>query len=387
MTSDPPPSPNPPALASPGRLAPAPRRLPAVPSPLPGESLFSWVDHLAAELDIPRGEAMRALGLESATSHAWQLGMVTSRMTVSQACAVEKATGLDRRALEAMIFEDVVPGQVPPPRPRLVNRLKQLTAFCPSCLLPPGRWPLWWGEPWAVMCPLHQRYLVSVCPACLSPFAPVRLLSRARGRCCELMDNLNTTARKRSGRCGQLLWACKQPTVTDPLLPRLHDRLVQQFARREQDQDVRVVWQLVRACGVRVFDTPDAVLRDCFPAGGADREDLRRNSTGFLQPHHAEDLGPIRLRRRGVGDAVTTAAELRVVAQILFSSAPERTARELLEQVRQPLGVGWFPKGFVENVLPGASRRLLPLLWSVLKADLAARVVRCRSSATASPRR
>lgn len=45
-------------------------------------------------------------------------------------------------------------------------------AFCPQCLEPPGRWPLWWYHSWAVMCPKHNCYTVSYCPDCGSPFSP-----------------------------------------------------------------------------------------------------------------------------------------------------------------------------------------------------------------------
>ncbi|MFI7239706.1 hypothetical protein [Streptomyces cyaneofuscatus] len=60
-------------LPPPASSAGIPRRLPAVPLPQPGESLFSWVDHVAAGYEVDRTQIMHALGLEPKKKHAANL--------------------------------------------------------------------------------------------------------------------------------------------------------------------------------------------------------------------------------------------------------------------------------------------------------------------------
>lgn len=91
--------------------SPMPRRLPAVPVPVPGQSLESWVDKVAAHYEIGRHQAMDALGLEpggSAAGRLRELAVDMPERTVERLCA---ATGID--AEEARAMAAIPPGQKP----------------------------------------------------------------------------------------------------------------------------------------------------------------------------------------------------------------------------------------------------------------------------------
>ncbi|MFJ8097549.1 TniQ family protein [Streptomyces griseofuscus] len=79
-----------------------PRRLPVVPLPQSGESLFSWIDHLAAHYDVDRTRIMKWLGLNPATAHAAHLARHTAELPLASAVPLHAATGLAPKQLRDM---------------------------------------------------------------------------------------------------------------------------------------------------------------------------------------------------------------------------------------------------------------------------------------------
>lgn len=73
-----------------------------MPVPLSGESLFSWVDHLAFSYEVDRTQIMNRLGLEPKTAHAFRLARHTAELTVTAAMSLHAGTGLSPEALRDM---------------------------------------------------------------------------------------------------------------------------------------------------------------------------------------------------------------------------------------------------------------------------------------------
>lgn len=70
------------------------RRLPVVPRPVEGESFASSVDRVAAKLDVPAGQATRALGLECREwASSTRPGFFGVTLTPTGLSALRDATG------------------------------------------------------------------------------------------------------------------------------------------------------------------------------------------------------------------------------------------------------------------------------------------------------
>lgn len=81
--------------AGPAPAGPPRRRLPAVPVPLSGESLFSWVDHLAFSYEVDRTQIMNRLGLEPKTAHAFRLARHTAETDGSRRHVAARRNGTE----------------------------------------------------------------------------------------------------------------------------------------------------------------------------------------------------------------------------------------------------------------------------------------------------
>ncbi|WP_079102524.1 TniQ family protein [Streptomyces sp. TP-A0356] len=349
------PQPHPTGEDGPQPARTTPRRLPVVPLPQPCESLFSWVDHLAAEYKTDRTQTMARLGLEPATAHAARLARYTAELPLASALPLLAATGLDPQQLRAMTLFGIVKrseGRVPR-HPDFRWAPEETWAFCPQCLKPPERWPLWWYHSWAVMCPTHDCYTASYCPDCGSPFSPSLLRGDAPGTCPGFLrrdDNaLAPPGRRRAKRkrCGRPLWEIETPPVTDPALRSIHQRLVRLDAEDtaahpdlEQWYDdlrtLRILLEEPHALRVQVFTSTDPALRQRFDGDEVsmrwdhfdDADSLvgwQRSDCGFLYPWRRTSPSSSRQQR----DPVTAAAKLTVISEVLDSPDPAAAARRV----------------------------------------------------------
>lgn len=115
------------------------RRLPAVPVPLSGESLFSWVDHLAFTYEVDRTQIMTRIGLEPKSAHAFRLARHTAELTVPAAMSLHTGTGLSPEAMHDMTLFGIVKKSEGRLRrhPEYDWAPEETWSFCPPCLEPP----------------------------------------------------------------------------------------------------------------------------------------------------------------------------------------------------------------------------------------------------------
>ncbi|MEU9426260.1 TniQ family protein [Streptomyces sp. NPDC048342] len=334
---------------------PLPRRLPAVPLPRPGESLFSWVDHVATDYEVNRTEIMHTLGLEPRTDHAAHLTQYTAQLPVPAAQMMQAATGLSPAELRDMTLSGINAG---PSRRKPYREMPwapgETWAFCPKCLEPPGRWPLWWYQSWAVLCPVHDCYTASFCPDCGSPFSPSILRGDAAGRCPgflsrpdERLPESPDRRRSKRKRCGRPLWEISTPPVADPFVRKVHQSLIAHLAavrsgRPASTQQwfddfrtLRILLSDPEPLHVHAFTSPDPALTERYtdqPADdgwGIDGDVIQwqPSESGFLHPWRQGAFGS-RSKKR---DPVTTAAEFSVIGRILSSDDMAAAARETFD--------------------------------------------------------
>ncbi|MFJ4912896.1 TniQ family protein [Streptomyces sp. NPDC088726] len=155
------------------------RRLPVVPKPVRGEAFASWVDRVAAKLDVPAGQAAHALGLEcrsgTSTTRPKFFGIT---LTPASLGGLRDATGLPVRELQQMQLARYGRTVLDLTGLDLARKasLRAVTArewmmptwsrACPACLAESPVWPLWWRLGIAAVCPVHRCLLIDVCPAC-----------------------------------------------------------------------------------------------------------------------------------------------------------------------------------------------------------------------------
>lgn len=315
-----------------------PRRLPTVPQPAAAESFFSWVDHLAYSYEVDRASMMRALGLAQRKNPtpARDLIRYTMRMPEDVGRAVTAATGLMGRELFFMTlpYLDMCRGFT-----SIFKRPKETWAFCPQCLVPEGRWPLWWYERWAAACPVHRCYLVSFCPHCDTPFTPERTASHRGGfGRCRGFGDASASRRPPGARrkhCGTRLWEIDTEPVSDPAVllavERLRDSVMPPTLHAAGSclSTYRVLDALLdrRVVKVRSFRSPDPLLRRRFASQRITARGQGRDFRGFLDPRHMTADGidnPLR-------DPISRACRLSVIGRILTSDDMSATAHDLLE--------------------------------------------------------
>lgn len=156
------------------------RHLPHVVVPVEGESFASWIDRVAADLDVSGGHAALALGLPTrmgaGTVRPRMFGIAASAPVLT---ALSTTTGLREAEVRAMHLErfaggaldftglDLAAERTLTP---LVGRewaLFHASRACAACLAESGGvWPLWWRLGIAAVCPVHAALLVEACPTC-----------------------------------------------------------------------------------------------------------------------------------------------------------------------------------------------------------------------------
>ncbi|WP_405842596.1 TniQ family protein [Streptomyces sp. NBC_01518] len=318
-----------------------PRRLPAVPQPAAVESFFSWVDHLAHFYEVDRVSMMRALGLaqRSRPTPSRELIRYTMRMSEDAGRAVKAATGLTGGDLFFMTlpYLDMCHGF----GRHSFRRPKQTWAFCPQCLAPEGRWPLWWYEEWAAACPVQRCYLVSFCPHCNNPFTPERTASlRSEAGRCWGFGGASASGRPPGAvrrHCGTRLWEIDTEPVRDPAVLHAVERLRDSVTPPALQPlgsclgtyrvlDTLLDWQAVR---VRSFHSPDPLLQHRFASQQIAARDRGDDFSGFL--------GPRDMTADGIDDPLRNpifrACRLSVIGRILTSDNMSATAHDLLEIV------------------------------------------------------
>ncbi|GLW53238.1 TniQ family protein [Kitasatospora phosalacinea] len=267
-----------------------PRRLAAVPAPLPNESLTSWLHAMARGYELPLRALLESLGLRWLGSG--QLDVRTTRLTAglaqSEAEHLSHATGLDLEDLAAMTIQGIRPdsfydraGYRPGPG--------SVQAFCPACLREnAGRWFLDWLEPHTVMCPVHQRYLAAVCSACGTPLRVSRTKDLDPAWCTGTLNIPDHELRLPTGimadppRCDRYLGAAHVRRAGDPTAARMQQALRSMPAGvgnsrmpvdRQLTHDYQVLAHLLwRYSRLLAFDTPcSAVLSRFQPPGGEKR--------------------------------------------------------------------------------------------------------------------
>ncbi|MGW1917137.1 TniQ family protein [Streptomyces sp. NPDC002076] len=211
------------------------RRLPAVPCPVRGEAFASWVDRVAAVLEVPPGAAARALGLEcrqwGSSTRPLFFGVT---LTPASLDGLRDATGLRAAELQRMQL-DRYAGTVLNLAGVELGREASLTAVaarewmmptwsraCSPCLQRDGVWLLWWRLGIAAVCPVHRCLLVDVCPRCGvrllrgSERVPRGLLTReplpAVGECANRPPD---GPKGRAGLCRQVLADIPAPAVPE----------------------------------------------------------------------------------------------------------------------------------------------------------------------------
>ncbi|MEU4494198.1 TniQ family protein [Streptomyces sp. NPDC023998] len=384
----PPPSPGPDGPAA-DTARTAPRRLPVVPLPQPGESLFSWTDHLAAHYEVDRTPIMEWLGLKPATAHAARLARHTAELPLASAVPLHAATGLDPTLLRDMTLFGIVKestGRLHR-HPDFPWAPEETWAFCPQCLRPPARWPLWWYQSWAVICPKHQCYTASFCPNCGSPFSPSILRGDAPGRCPGFLPRaedpvrLPPPARRRTKRrrCGRPLWEIETLPVTDPTVHSVHNRLLRLDTKEPASSkdlqqwydDLRILRLLLEDPGplrVQIFTSTDTALQERFtaeeePLGWSDADSViswRRSDSGFLHPMRRTSPNVSTWQR----DPVTAAAKLSVIGSVLDSQDAAAAIRHVFS-VPRPAALRDF-----DNQLPSYMHRASPALRKLLERAL-----------------
>ncbi|MCX5559511.1 TniQ family protein [Streptomyces sp. NBC_00038] len=369
------------------------RRLPVVPLPQHGESLFSWIDHLATHYEVDRTQIMDRLGLKPATAHAARLARHTAELPLASAVPLHTATGVDPKQLRDMTLFGIVrtsTGRLDR-HPEFRWAPEETWAFCPHCLRPPARWPLWWYQSWAVMCPKHRCYTASFCPDCGSPFSPSALRGDAPGRCPGFMPRADdpvtrpphTKRRTKRQRCGRPLWEIDTPPATDPAayavfhsLLEFHDEETPSPDLQQWYDDLRTLRILLKdphALRVQAFTSTDLALQERFTADeGPSRWgepapviSWRRSDSGFLFPMRRTSPNTW----TGQRDPVSAAAKLTVIAAVLDSQDPAASARDVFT-VRHPAGLRDF-----DDQLPSYMNRASPALRELLSQALDAQAL------------
>ena len=152
-----------------------------MPRPVEDESLASWIDQVALEHGLVRGQAAGLLGLPRPASSE----IIGVSQWMAEGCAevadqVAAVTGLDPACIRDMTFERYRGtawrlGAAARPISWLTSSwtrsiehpdwiLRTGSHTCPQCLADNGgRWLLRWRLPWVFLCPRHRCYLVDRC--------------------------------------------------------------------------------------------------------------------------------------------------------------------------------------------------------------------------------
>ncbi|WP_405481255.1 TniQ family protein [Streptomyces anulatus] len=322
------------------------RRLPVVPIPLPRESLLSWLTHLAAEYDVPRNQIAEACGIVR-TGKALRVtdsgpGSVMHGFGDADLIRMEQATGLSRDKTQAMTWQRFTGTVI---NPQLANdargnRFRVMKAnwvdprelrFCPACIEETGgRWPLEWSTPWTFACQRHNCYLLAECPACRTPLRAGTVNFR-KGTCQGKQRHRLTDAIK---RCEAEYRNWQAPTLRDEVLVELQHLLEKHLISAQPDT------RYIQG------DFADLIAMANFALWVAQPEHLNSAdpavAEAFAEFCAAAMTGTGRSLYREPKPMARTAA-LRVASEIVFSSDPWSSAREIIDFASRPLPVQALP--------------------------------------------
>ncbi|MEV7217649.1 TniQ family protein [Kitasatospora cineracea] len=147
--------------------------------PQSGESFPSWLYRLAADLDVPPGQAALLLGFER-RSGQYIVKPPFFGIALSQRAAerIRTASDLDPAELHAMHLSALDGGALDLTgldfsfeRSVQPVSLREWALFdssrgCPKCLADSPVWPLWWRLSLAAVCPTHSVLLADRCSRC-----------------------------------------------------------------------------------------------------------------------------------------------------------------------------------------------------------------------------
>lgn len=148
------------------------RTLPIRLTPLPGESLESWLAALAIRMDATWNEMLATVLPTNVSSntpgHRRRIGTALMPTEVTSITAV---TGLGAGVVRATTLAGIGVAAI-----RIDETLRAACTpwgaiarqrYCPTCLSETqGRWLLDWRLPWVTVCPRHHCFLADACPAC-----------------------------------------------------------------------------------------------------------------------------------------------------------------------------------------------------------------------------
>jgi hypothetical protein len=146
-----------------------PRTLPMRVSPVPGESLDSWLETMAHRHRCRFGDLLTALGIQAHPRRSDWLVAISP----DQRCALAAATGITEDVLTTMTLEHYDGRALHiDPNNRTLRRSfpwgwRTGSRYCPHCLADNGgRWQLAWRLNWTFACIQHNCLLADSCPQC-----------------------------------------------------------------------------------------------------------------------------------------------------------------------------------------------------------------------------
>lgn len=202
-----------------------------MPRPVHGESLLSWIDHVAGEFAMPRIEATAALGMDRPETNYYSLNKLHLGISAPMIAQIAARTGLRSDEIRAITLQDVRGIALDPGKeirlkswgPQRWQGWFRMThsAACPTCLNSNGgRWLLRWRLPWMFLCETHRNFLIETCSCGIA----LQTIGRSIGdRCRARTDSAH---RHRPGsECDVRARDLPAPAVADARLYALQRRL------------------------------------------------------------------------------------------------------------------------------------------------------------------
>ncbi len=151
--------------------------LPVSVAPRPGESIESWLEHLADANGLTTAQLLNATGQGRASAR--YLTLAPSPETIARLAALARVDEQDVYAATLSVFDGTaldLTGLDPADR----HSYRQVAArgwapahgtqICPACLADTGAWQTAWRLLIVTTCTRHQSLLVAKCPSCRRPF-------------------------------------------------------------------------------------------------------------------------------------------------------------------------------------------------------------------------
>ncbi|MEU6757840.1 TniQ family protein [Streptomyces sp. NPDC046685] len=346
-----------------------------MPVPLPGESLLSWLDHVAAEYEVDRVSMAGACGFLGAGEGAARVSAAGRRSAVfgfSDAAAqrVSAATGLLTDEIQAMTWMRFAGTALPAQAAGATSEEKFPLVksswidpvelrFCPACVDERGgRWSLDWSTPWAFACLRHGCYLLAACSTCREPVhaGGVRLgHDRCRGF-------VRDASERKARRCSAEFRNMAAPPLSDVLLEDLQELLDERLQARGQEMvSARGVFaDLAAAAEFAWFlATPDFLT-------GADAVVMERFAVFSRRYPAAPGRNPGR-KDRATYDPLVRTACLRIASQIVFSDDPWESAMALVDFAARPLNPSVKPlhRSWLKRSPRDTTRRMARIVSAV----------------------